>query len=399
MRRDLRLLMGAVLATALGDFVALVALVLEVHETSGSGLAVAALFGAHMVPVVALAPAAGLLVDRVESVRLLVLVSLAQAGAAAALAFVGGLGPILALSALLGAGVAVSQPAEFALTPAVVGDGDQTEANGHLESARYVGFTAGPLIGGALAAAGGTKLAMLVNAASFLFVAGSALALRARRPRPARAEAGERDRARDGFAFLRSDAVLRVVITAAVAGLLFMSASIAVEVFYIRDVVGAGAIGYAFTTAAWTAGMVAGAGGLAARWGRDRLATAALAALVLQGAGMAFSATWAVLPVAVAGFAFGGVAHGVKNVLMRSLILERTPDRLHGRTFAAYNAARNTAELGALAAGGVLVSVLGAQLALFLAGLGPVVVGLLALTVLQSGLSGPNQEEMIGARI
>ena len=193
----------------------------------------AALFGAHMVPVVALAPAAGLLVDRVESVRLLVLVSLAQAGAATALAFVGGLGPILALSALLGAGVAVSQPAEFALTPAVVGDGAQTEANGHLESARYVGFTAGPLIGGALAAAGGTKLAMLVNAASFLFVAGSAVALQARRPRPARPETGERDRAREGFAFLRSDAVLKVVVAAAVAGLLFMSASIAVEVLAI----------------------------------------------------------------------------------------------------------------------------------------------------------------------
>jgi hypothetical protein len=74
--------MGAVLATALGDFVALVALVLEVHEVSGSGLAVAALFGAHMFPVVALAPFAGLLVDRVESVRLLALVSLGQAAAA-----------------------------------------------------------------------------------------------------------------------------------------------------------------------------------------------------------------------------------------------------------------------------------------------------------------------------
>ena len=69
-------------------------------------------------------------------------------------------------------------------------------------------------------------------------------------------------------------------------------------------------------------------------------------------------------------------------MLIRSLILERTPERLYGRAFAAYNAARNTAELGALAAGGVLVTALGAQLALFLAGLGPVVVGLVALAAL-----------------
>jgi Na+/melibiose symporter-like transporter len=309
-------------------------------------------------------------------------VSLGQAAAAAALAFTDGLSAILVLSAVIGAGTAVSQPAEFALMPAVVGEGDRTEANGRLESARYVGFTAGPLLGGVLAGGGGLKLAMLVNAASFLFVAGAALSLRARRPRSRCGRVGGRDRACDGFAFLSGDAVLRVVVGAAVLGLLFMSASIAVEVFYVKDVIGAGDLGYAVTTAAWTAGMVAGASGLAARMGRDRLAAAALAALVLQGAGMALAASWPALPVAVAGFAFGGVAHGVKNVLIRTLILERTPDRLHGRAFAAYNAARNTAELGALAAGGLLVSILGAQLGLFLAGLGPVVVGLAALAAL-----------------
>src|SRR5262249_13133996 len=73
--RDLRLLAGAVLLSALGDFVALIALVLRVHELTGSGFAVAALFATTMAPMVALAPVAGLLADRVESVRLLAIVS------------------------------------------------------------------------------------------------------------------------------------------------------------------------------------------------------------------------------------------------------------------------------------------------------------------------------------
>ena len=48
----------------------------------------------------------------------------------------------------------------------------------------------------------------------------------------------------------------------------------------------------------------------------------------------------------IAGFVVGGVGHGVKNVFLRTLIQQRVPRHGHGRAFAAYNAARNTAELG-----------------------------------------------------
>ena len=58
------------------------------------------------------------------------------------------------LVALLGFGVAVSQPAEFALVPARPAGADVARANGLMETARSLGFTAGPLVGGALGAAG-----------------------------------------------------------------------------------------------------------------------------------------------------------------------------------------------------------------------------------------------------
>ncbi len=72
--------------------------------------------------------------------------------------------------------------------------------------------------------------------------------------------------------------------------------------------------------------------------------------------------------MALIGFSFGGVAHGVKNVLLRTLIHERAPEALRGRAFAAYNGARNGAELGALALGGIVVGALGARAALLVAG-------------------------------
>ena len=76
------------------------------------------------------------------------------------------------------------------------------------------------------------------------------------------------------------------------------------------------------------------------------------------------------------GFAFGGVAHGLKNVLLRTLIHERVPEALRGRAFAAYNGARNGAELGALALGGLVVGAFGARAALLASGLGPALIGL-----------------------
>ena len=111
--RDLRLLAGAVFLSAAGDFVALITLALTVHELTGSGLAVSALFATTLVPVLALAGVAGTVVDRFESVRVLAAASLAQALVAAGLVFASAdLVPLLGLSLLLAAGAAVSNPAE-----------------------------------------------------------------------------------------------------------------------------------------------------------------------------------------------------------------------------------------------------------------------------------------------
>jgi Na+/melibiose symporter-like transporter len=383
--RDLRLLAGAVALSAAGDLLALVTLALHVHELTGSGLAVSALFATTMVPVVALAPVAGLVVDRVESTRVLAGASLLQAAVAAALVLLSGeLAAVLALSALLAAGATVSQPAEFTLVPVVAGDGSAealTRANGIMETARAAGFTVGPVVAALVAALGDTRAALALTALSFLAIAAAAVLMRARRPAP-HAAAG-RERATEGAAFLWSDRGLRVVVGATTAALLFISASMTVEVFYVKDVLHAGDAGYAMLWTVWMAGMAAGAARLASRVPPRAMAAGALVALAVQGAGMALQTVWTILPVAALGYLVGGVGHGAKNTLMRIVIQRRVPDRLHGRAFAAYNAARNTAELGALGAGGLLVTALGPRNALVLAGLGPVVAGLAGLLALR----------------
>ncbi|HEX7298849.1 MAG TPA: MFS transporter [Solirubrobacteraceae bacterium] len=377
--RDRNLLAGAVGLSALGDFVGVVALALHVQERTGSGLAVAALFIALWTPSVVLGGAAGLLADRAECRRLLRDVSLAQGAIAVVLAFAfHGMAATLALTALLGVGVAVAQPAEFALVPSVAGSAGVAAANGRIEAARYLGFTAGPVLGGLLAAAGGTRVALLVNAASFLAVAVAAQALKARRePRAALDRRSER--AREGIAFLVRDAVLARVVVAAFVSLLFMTASATAEVFFAKDVLDAGDAGYGTLMTLWTLGMVVGSTLVATRVPEARYVTVALAAMALQGAGLALPTLWLVLPFALVAYLAGGIGHGTKNVVVRTLIHTRVPDALRGRAWAAYSAGRNGAELVALVGGGLLVSALGARWTLLLAGALPVVAALVAL--------------------
>jgi MFS family permease len=379
--RDVRLLAFAVGVSAAGDLLAIVTLALYVHELTGSGLAVSALFAATMVPVVLLAPVAGMIADRFESSRVLLVASLAQAVVATALVFAGGLAPILVLCTLLAAGAAVAQPAEFALVPAAAGKERLAAASGTMEAARYLGFAAGPILGAALVAAGGTGLALAVNAASFTAVAVAAALIRTRRrPEPSRSR---HERASAGARHLLGDPVLRPLVLAAVGALVFISACMTAEVFYVKDDLGAGDAVYALLMGTWMIGMVAGAAALPRRVPKHVMAATALVALAVQGAGVAGQTVWAVIPMAAIGYVIGGVGHGLKNTLIRTVIAARVPRNVHGRAFAAYNAARNAAELGALAGGGLLVTAVGARQALLIAGLGPVIAGLAGLAAMR----------------
>jgi len=366
--RDFRLVAGSVGLSALGDWVAIVALGLHVKELTDSGFAVAALWVCLFGPSVVVAGHVGLLVDRIEATRLLAAVSAVGGLAAGALAFSSALAPVLVLTAALGVVFATSQPAEFSLVPPLAGEDRIQEANGHIETARYLGFGIGPLLGGLLFAAGGLELAMLVDAATFALVALAALSLRMRR-RPEELAHGERSpRARDGIAFLFRDRVLALVMTVAFASLLFMSAVWVAELFFVEDVLGRGDLAYGAMLSIWTLGMALGAMLISRRIAPTAVAVAGLVAAATQGAALALPAIWLSFVFFLACSLLGGLAHGLKNVMFRSLIHVRVPDHLHGRAFAAYNGIRNSAELGAFAAGGLLVALIGPRGTLAYAG-------------------------------
>jgi MFS family permease len=380
-RGNLELLVGAVFLSALGDWLALTALALHLEESTGSGLAVSGLFIALWAPLVVFAGPVGLLADRFDSRRVVVLASIAQAGVATALAFTGSLAPLLVLTVLLGTANAVSQPAEFAMIPTVVSEARLPIANAHVETARFAGFAAGPLLGGILVGVGGTRLPLLVNAATFLVIAAAVALVRRRTDWTARAADEPLGRARDGIAFLGGDRILRLVMVVAFASLLFMTASAPAEVFFAKEFLEVGDAGFGALWTSWFAGMAVGGLLLARRFHTSALAGAALVAIVVQSVGLTAPTLPLVFSFTLVCYVVGGAAHGTKNVLIRTLLHQRVPARLHGRAFAAYNALRNGAEMVALVLGGLLIAAIGARWTLFLAGAVPAIAGLVGLAV------------------
>ncbi|HEY3035245.1 MAG TPA: MFS transporter, partial [Streptosporangiaceae bacterium] len=182
-RYALPLAFGLQAAISAGDGLAMVALASRVYQGS-QAWAVAAVFLAITIPITALAPLAGLLLDRLPPRPVLVAAAAAEAAVALALTRVSGIGPVLVLATGFGICAAVLQPGLGAIVPQLVGPMDQvgraaaTRANGYLQAATWGGFTAGPLLAGVLTAAGGTGLALAGVAVIYALGAAGLLALR-----------------------------------------------------------------------------------------------------------------------------------------------------------------------------------------------------------------------------
>ena len=379
--RDFRLLVAASALSSLGDELALIALTIKVANLTDSGWAVAALLLAGLLPLVIFAPAAGVIVDNYETTRTLSVASAFQAVAALGFAFVSGMPSILLLAFLLGSATAVATPAIYTLVPAVVGDEHATAANAYLETARYGGMIAGPLLAGLFSAIPrvGSEVALLVDSATFVVIAASALALTVRRRPMGAVEEGPKGEAKAGFGAIGRDGLLVVTFTVFGAVILFAAMDNVAEVFFATDTLNAGGWGYGLLASAWIVGLVLGAAMIARKLPNARLVPALLVASVVLGLAVGLSAAIAVLIPAIVLFVVGGAANGVQSVSMRSLIVHRVEDRYRGRVFAAYGGLANGMQLLATGLAGGLVVLTSGRTALIVGGFGCVVAGLIGL--------------------
>jgi len=116
-----------------GDAFNTVALVLLVYSLTGSGLGVSGVVVAEIIPVLALAPVAGAVVDRLPRVRVMISADLVRAALAFALSFVDGhVAAVYAVAVGLSAGAVFFNPAAQSVLPAIVRERDLVAANSGL---------------------------------------------------------------------------------------------------------------------------------------------------------------------------------------------------------------------------------------------------------------------------
>ncbi len=380
---------------SLGDGLAMVALASRVYQSSHASWAVACVFLAISVPMTALAPVAGLALDRLPVRPVLVASAAAEAVVALALTRLTSTGAILGLSVGFGLCAAVLQPGLGAIVPRVAGPAGVTKANGYLQAATWGGFTVGPLLAGVLTAAGGTSLALGAVAAVYgigavglrlLRLAPAGLADRgapADAPGPdGLAEAPGRAAGRRGgqisagLRFLRNDAEASLLVGVVAIMVAFGNMASVAEVAFAEGVLKAGASGYSMLVAAWTGGMLAGTL-LGGRLPGRRLALATLLGSLAAGTGVALAAGAMSLWQAAAAYGIGGLANGIEVVATRSFLNHRVPEAISGRVFAAYSGILFGAmSLGMAAAGGLLAPLI-PRVVLLIAGGGGIVAGAL----------------------
>jgi hypothetical protein len=238
-------------------------------------------------------------------------------------------------------------------------------------------MTAGPLLAGILAAAGGARLALLGDAVTYAAgAAGLAMLHLSRLPAldgpPVRESVSVQLRA--GMAFLRADRTAGLLVVVVGIMVAFAYLAVVAEVVLAQGVLRAGSGGYAVLVASWTAGMVAGslAGGrLPARW----LVPAALIGTIATGAGIALAGLAAWLWQAALAYACGGLADGIEVLATRSYLNQEVPAPVAGRVFALYSGIQLGAASAGMAAASGLLAPLGARGLLLLAGCGGILAG------------------------
>jgi MFS family permease len=335
--RDFRLLWTGQAISLIGDGIYLVAIAWLVYDISNKPGALAIVGFAWTLPQVAGLLLAGVLSDRFERRRLLVIADLIRFGAIgtiAALAYadVAQLWHLVLLVVAYGFGQALFTPAFTAIMPELVPRDELLPANAMRELLEPLGMRfAGPALGGALIALFGVGTAFLVDSITFLV---SAFAVIGIRPRPPpRAERGSmwRDLS-EGFAYVRAHAWVWGTLVGAALFLLFTFGPFEVLLPYIiKNELGGGAGTFGTVLAAGGAGSFVGALVLGRIGLPRRHVTFMWAAWCLGDflyIGLAFAETaWLMCVFAFLNFALGTSALVVWNTLMNTLV----PPELLGR--------------------------------------------------------------------
>jgi MFS family permease len=293
-------------------------------------------------PTLVLSLLAGVLADRIDLRRLLVVTQGAGALLAGILAVLTTTGTIqlwhvLVIAALAGSAQAFGMPAFQAVVSTIV----ERHAIGNaiaLNSAQFnLGRILGPAIAGLAIATGGLALAFWANALSFVIVAVVVALLPIRSPSAlVRIEASMWSNLVDGIDYLRRERVIRVLVVLATVPALFVLNYLVLMPVYARDVLEIGAPGLGILTAGVGIGALSGALGVAVLRPSGGSGGLLLLGLTVSSTALVVFAVSRWLPLSLVALAILGAAQVAYYATTNTLIQILVPARLRGRVMSLY---------------------------------------------------------------
>lgn len=313
--RDFRLLFTGRCVSLLGDGAFLVALAWQAYTLSNAPTALSLLGIAMTVPLIVLLLFGGVVSDRHDRRRVMLLADVARAALLVLLGALAASGALrlwhmMVIVALYGGAQAFFDPASDAIVPEILPGSQLGQANALEQVVRPLALRlAGPAVGGIMVGALGPGVAFLADGATFMFSAvtlwsmsSRAAATPANGEVPLEASAGRQ--IREGWSYVRRHVWLwGTFASAGVAYLLFMGPAEVLLPFMVKHELGGGGA---------QLGLVLGAGGLGS----------VACALVMVRSGLParritfIYLVWTLATVAVAGY---GLATAMWQLMLASL--------------------------------------------------------------------------------
>jgi MFS transporter, ENTS family, enterobactin (siderophore) exporter len=351
-----RLFAGRFLANS-GNVIAVTAASWQIFGLTHSSLAVGLLTASDSAGMLVGLLSGGMLADRHDRQRVLMIVRLPQAPLPVLLLINSlphrpALWPIYVITLFIGLTTGLGNPAMTAAIPALVGSDRLATATALHAMANQIGNLAGPAIAGLLIAESGVTICYGLDAAGFLAFG---LVLTRVRPLPP-VTRGQQPGLRslmEGFRYVRHHRVVAALLLVDANAMIFgmpagLFPALATEHFH------GGSATFGLLAAAPGLGALTGA--LTSGW----TARTARPGLIVVGAGIVWGAAIVgfglstYLPIALAFLVIAGMGDLVSEVLRGALLQRYTPDQLRGRVSSLFLAQVNSAPaLGNVEAGAI----------------------------------------------
>ncbi len=316
----------------LGDWLGLIALAVLVFDRTDNALATTVLFlGMRFIPAL-LGPAFVVRVERTPPRFALAAIYCSEAAAFGVLALLVdhfSVSAVVAVATIDGTLALASRSLTRSVVAALLKPvGELRSGNAILNIGFTGGAAVGPAVAGLVVAGFGVHTALLLDALSFLLIAGVMFA--GPLPHPELEEGGWSNRFKAGLAYVAARVPLRRLLFAQAAAFVFFAAVLPIEVIYVKSTLESGDSGYGALLASWGIGMVLGGlvfAGLR-RTGFPLLLMYSTIAVGVSYLGLAAAPT---LLAACAISVLGGLGNGVQWVSVVSAIQEMTRSSMQAR--------------------------------------------------------------------